>query len=46
PVKMAPGTYGSGGRYNGPGFFDFLFGGGQQAYAPQSRTQRGRVSTR
>ncbi len=44
PVRMTPGTYGGSRGYNGPGFFDFLFGG-QQAYV-QPRTQRGRVSTR
>jgi len=48
PVKMAPGTYGGGGRYNGPGFFDFLFGGGRDNYAqpPRQAQRNSRTSTR
>ena len=35
PVRMPIGMYGGGGGYSGPGFFDFLFGGGARAAAPQ-----------
>jgi len=39
PVKMPVGMYGGGSRfYSGPGFFDFLFGGGRaQADTPMNR---------
>jgi len=50
PVRMTPGMYGgSTGGYSGPGFFDFLFGGGspQPTVAPRpSRNMNGRVSQR
>ncbi len=52
PVKMPVGMYGGDtGRYSGPSFFDFLFGGAQAQQPVQPRNSRGphnngRVSSR
>jgi murein L,D-transpeptidase YcbB/YkuD len=47
PVRMPPGSFGGGGLFSGPSFFERLFGGGSaEASAPRPNERVGRANDR